>query len=180
MIRARTAVLVCVLIASVALGQEKPAERSDIGSRFVWTARPFTQYKTPSTIIQDDSDVAPGRRLTPTPLYEPVSAARVMFYRTQSDFPRYSDGFDGSGIAVPDGGNAPRSAWGIGLQSGYMEGGGCFPVDPNTPNQCLQETNSFGNLVTVFKEREIWTFRLSYIDPTIQTPRKSTSRAMMT
>src|SRR5207237_5620124 len=105
--RARTAVLVCGLIGCVALVQEKPAERSDIGSRFVWTARPFTQYKTPSTIIQGDSDVAPGQRLTPTPLYEPVSAARVMFYRTQSDFPRYSDGFDGSGIAVPERGIAP-------------------------------------------------------------------------
>ncbi len=99
------------------------------------------------------------------PFYETVGSPRVIEYKTQYDVPNYDWTFAGNGITVPQNGSAPRSDYAIGMEGGRMQGGGCFPVDPSVPNTCLQEANASGNLVTVYKARERWTFRVSYIDP---------------
>jgi hypothetical protein len=107
---------------------------------------------------------SPGR-LQPAPRFETVGSPRVVEYKTSSDVPDYNNGNNGNGITVPAGGSVPRSDYGIGMETGRMQGGGCFPVDPTTTT-CLQEPDANGNLVTIQKARERWTLRLSYIDPT--------------
>ena len=106
-------------------------------------------------------------RIAPT--YEVVGSPKLMRYRTEADYPDYSSGFNGNGIEVPNGGSAPRSDAAIGIQTGWIEGGGCFPSNPNDPNSpCLVEADALGNPLMILKERERWVFRMSYIDPAVQ------------
>ncbi len=114
-----------------------------------------------------------------TPMYERVSRPRLSRFRTSSDVPRYSEGFDGNAILVDEAGTAPRSDYMIAVQSGYVTGGGCFPVAPDSTD-CLMEPDSSGNLRAVMKEREVWTFRISYIDPSDPSipERELTSRTL--
>ncbi len=102
------------------------------------------------------------------PNYAIVEDAKLMRYRTDADYPDYSRYFDGNGIEVPEGGSIPRSDAIIGIETGWIGGGGCVPVVPTEPaSGCLQEPDpTTGTPHTVWKERERWIFRMSYIDPT--------------
>jgi hypothetical protein len=102
--------------------------------------------------------------LHPAPSYETVSYVRLEDYITQGDVPNYDQNNNGAGVVLAAGASVPRSDYAIGIEGGRMQGGGCFPVDPSQPNTCLQETDANGNVVTVQKMRERWSFRLSYID----------------
>jgi hypothetical protein len=102
------------------------------------------------------------------PLNESVSSVRLVKYNLQSDVPHYDQNFNGNGVTVAADEVIPRNYYGIGMEGGRMQGGGCFPVDPST-TACLREPDANGNLVTVQKARERWTFRISYIDPSDPT-----------
>ena len=98
------------------------------------------------------------------PLFETVGNPRLVKYKLQSDVPDYTQNYDGHGVTVAANESIPRNYYGIGMEGGRMQGGGCFPVDPST-TICLQEPDANGNLVTIQKARERWTFRISYLDP---------------
>jgi len=135
------------------------------GTRFRWNADGVSQYRvaTPSTPAPTES----RGRLRPTPNYEIVDDAQVMRYRNRSDYPDYNAGWNGNGIEVPENGLVPRSDSAIGIETGTIRGGGCFPANPDDPaSPCLTEPDGAGGTRTVWKQREIWTFRMSYIDPT--------------
>lgn len=134
-------------------------------TRFRWDADGVSQYRitTPSAPAPNAS----RGRLKPTPNYEIVDDAKVMRYRSRSDYPDYNAGWDGNGIEVPENGLVPRSDAAVGIETGWINGGGCFPANPADPaSPCLTEPDGFGGTRTVWKQREIWTFRMSYIDPT--------------
>lgn len=128
--------------------------------QFQWTPGEMTRY---------DVRVAPSAspdRLRPVPNYEHVNFPKLMRYRTRDDYPDYSRYYDGRGIEIPEGGSIPRSDAAIGIETGRITGGGCFPANPADPAAgCLTETDASGNSRTIWKEREKWTFRMSYIDP---------------
>lgn len=100
-----------------------------------------------------------GRQFTPTPLYEPVGSPRAIRWRTSSE---WSSG----GVVLEENGRAPRTDYRIGIRTGGIRGGGCFPANPDDPaSPCLTQTDAAGNSSIVWKEREMWTWRISYIDP---------------
>lgn len=171
-----SAITLC-LTALCALGQEdvRPAaherqvveEQQSGGSYrapFRWAADGASQHRVAN---QPAPTASPSRGpLRPTPNYEIVDNARVMRYRTRADYPDYSAGWNGNGIEVPENGAIPRSDVAIGIQTGWINGGGCFPANPaDSASPCLTEPDGFGGTRVVWKQREIWTFRMSYIDP---------------
>lgn len=138
-------------------------ERSDgaYRTRFRWNPDGVTQYR-----VDTPRESATRGPLRPVPQYEIVDDAKVMRYRTQADYPDYNAGWDGNGIEVPENGAVPRSNAAVGIETGWISGGGCFPANPSDPaSPCLTEPDGFGGTRTVWKQRETWTFRMSYIDP---------------
>lgn len=144
---------------------EKQESAGSYRTQFHWDADGSSQYRVvpPSA----SASGASRGRLRPTPNYEIVEDAKVMRYRNRSDYPDYNAGWDGNGIEVPENGSIPRSDSAVGIETGWINGGGCFPANPADPaSPCLTEPDGFGGMRIVWKQREIWTFRMSYIDPT--------------
>jgi hypothetical protein len=107
-----------------------------------------------------------GRHLIAKPTFATVFSPQLLQYATSSDVPDFNAGFDGSGVALTNS-NFPRNKYAVGIQTDGMDGGGCVPVDPAHPyNGCVMLTSPSGTLVQAQVAREIWTFRISYIDPT--------------
>ncbi|MFL6244593.1 MAG: hypothetical protein ACJ74H_01110 [Thermoanaerobaculia bacterium] len=106
-------------------------------------------------------------RFTPTVEYEEVFQLRMMRYPQERDYPDYNRGFDGSGTEILENGVGPRGDWALGVQTGRISGGGCVPspADPALCENLPGENGAPGAIV--WKEREMWTFRVSYIDPSI-------------
>lgn len=106
------------------------------------------------------------RRLQPVTNFATVFQPRVLLYATANDVPDFSSDFSGNGVPLSNN-TLPRNKYAIGIQTNGMDGGGCVAIDPTHPyNGCVQIVNSSGNPVTARIAREIWTFRISYIDPT--------------
>lgn len=95
-----------------------------------------------------------------------MHSPKLMRYRHEDDYPDYSRYYDGDGIEVGEGGTIPRSDAIIGLETGRISGGGCMP-DPADPQLCQTYVDASGNRQIIWKEREMWTFRVSYIDPSV-------------
>lgn len=159
-------VMCCVLFSAVPLfaGERRDANgRAEVG-QFEWAPGSLTLYKVGNGPRTAATGTA-GKRVTP--LYERVYGATLRRYPTQADYPDWSRGYDGRGIVVAQNGLAYRSDAAIGIQSGPIYGGGCFPsVAGDDTSPCLTETDANGNQTTVWKERERWVFRMSYVDPT--------------
>jgi len=155
------AVLAVCAIASIAAADEKP-------DRGTFKTRPgsTTQYQVPKA--QAEGEAAQSGRPHMAPNYAAVQQPQLMRYRSESDYPDYNRGFNGSGLAVAENGIARRSDWAIGIQTGTIRGGGCFPSNVNDDSSpCLTEAVAGGGTRTIYKERERWIFRISYIDPSV-------------
>lgn len=160
-------VMVCLILwlAATLFANERPdsTRRAENIGQFEWTPGSLTFYKFGNRAA---TSVTAGNGKRATPLYEPVYGATLRRYPTQADYPDWDRGYDGRGIVVLQNGVAYRSDYAIGIQSGPIYGGGCFPsVAGDETSPCLTETDSAGNQSTVWKERERWVFRMSYIDP---------------
>lgn len=150
--------VVCGLVLTGALAAQEatdPVQRQR--EKRVPKPSSLTQYQTPQR--------AQGR-LEPRADYEEVHAPKLMRYRHEDDYPDYSRYFDGNGIEVGENGEIPRSDALIGVETGRISGGGCMP-DPADPQLCQTFVDASGNQQIIWKEREMWTFRVSYIDPSV-------------
>ncbi len=108
---------------------------------------------------------APGRLKT-TPNFASVYQPRLLEYPTSADLPNYSAYFDGNGVALTNS-TFPRNKYAIGIQTNGMDGGGCVALDLTHPySSCLMLPDANGNPVQASVAREVWTFRISYVDPT--------------
>lgn len=111
-------------------------------------------------------EASSARHLVAKPTFAPVYSPQVLQYATSSDIPNYNAGFDGNGVALTNG-IFPRNKYAVGIQTDGMNAGGCVPLDPMHPySGCVMLPNASGTLVQALIAREVWTFRISYLDPT--------------
>lgn len=99
------------------------------------------------------------------PFHEKARDYYLQSFKTEEDLPT-QDSY-GRGVTVADGANLSRENRFWGLQLRLLLGGGCVPAggpltDPSETG-CLQDGN--GNYV--YKERERWTIRTTYIDKSV-------------
>ena len=172
---ARGAILCLFFAAATALAQEQQQpEARNVDGHFSFGAVGSAQYKTREKAPYA-GDAAQARAASEnlfriTPLNQQLYLAALMRYPTMADYPDYSRDYDGRGISVPNGGSILRSNAAIGIESGPIYAGDCFPANPDDPNSpCLMENDANGFPHQVWKERERWVFRVSYIDPTNPT-----------
>lgn len=141
--------LITCAVALAAAGQEKQTRRED--GRFQLPPSPDVTFLLPSQVTSDSGGrdgrfvVAPNYAQTP-------SGVRLYRYKTEADFPRPNDYYNGRPITVPEDGTGvvPRSDYAFATYLSNTRGGGYF-------------TGPDGNQVA--KEREQWITRHSYIDP---------------
>jgi hypothetical protein len=148
-----------LFLATAVVGQDAPRRAA--------TAAPPSR-QTSWVWLSTSTQTAPqgSHHLKAAPNYSTVFSPRVLIYPTRNDVPNFNAGFDGNGIPVAPNGTFPRNKYALGIQTNGMDGGGCVPLDPTKPfDGCVQLPDASGNLAPAWIEREHWTFRLSYIDP---------------
>lgn len=154
------------LAATVVAAQEEVrpvAERADVVTlEAEQPPAPAGFQLRPGGLTQHALPQQPQSLLRPRVENEAVSSAQLMRYKTAADYPDYSRYYNGRGIPVGEGGSIPRSDFAIGIETGRITGGGCFPLNPSDPQSlCLKDAAG----QTVMKQREKWTFRMSYLKP---------------
>lgn len=145
-----------LLSSTAVLAQPEPKERR-IGD-----------VSAPQMRIPRDTPSEGGGRFGVMPQYASTNSPRLLMYPTSQDTPRWNseEDFDGNGVPLPNN-TFPRNKYAVGIQTNGMSGGGCVPLDPanNPTTNCLQLVNSSGQPYTPQAQRQLWTFRIAYIDP---------------